>query len=244
MEARDGVMLSGGSRSAVLRPSSGVAGGSILAEGREVPEQAPWYTVVGVIDDGSQLNQAVTEVRELGVDRDDLTVVLKRQDFSQAEPFPEGTRYIVVPGDKRGLEVVLGFAVSFVLIGTFFAITTPAIGIPTLMVFISLAAILVAGSMSRVGVDPILVEMAAPQEEAGAWNQAFERGKVLVFASTRERRLLRPIREAMQRGGAMYYIIDRRLEPRAVHQALLRRAGGPPSGPPAGEAALDRTGGA
>ena len=70
MEGRDGVMLSGGSRSAVLRPSSGVAGGSILAEGREVPEQAPWYTVVGVIDDGSQLNQAVTEVRELGVDRD------------------------------------------------------------------------------------------------------------------------------------------------------------------------------
>jgi hypothetical protein len=215
-----------------------------LAEGREVPEQAPWYTVVGVIDDGSQLNQAVTEVRELGVDRDDLTVVLKREDFSDPEPFPEGTRYIVVPGDKRGLEVVLGFAVFFVLIGTFFAITTPAIGIPTLMVFISLAAILVAGSMSRVGVDPILVEMAAPQEEAGAWNQAFEMGKVLVFASTRERRLLRPIREAMQRGGASYYIVDRRLEPRAVHQALLRRAGGPVSGPQAGEAALDRTGGA
>jgi hypothetical protein len=112
------------------------------------------------------------------------------------------------------------------------------------MVFISLAAILVAGSMSRVGVDPILVEMAAPQEEAGNWNQQFERGKVLVFASTRERRLLRPIRETLQRGGAMYYIIDRRLEPRAVHQALLRRAGGPASRPPAGEAALDRTGGA
>ena len=34
---------------------------------REAAEQAPWYTVVGVIDDGSQLNQAVTEVRELGV---------------------------------------------------------------------------------------------------------------------------------------------------------------------------------
>jgi hypothetical protein len=185
----------------------------------------------------------VTEVRELGVDRDDLTVVLKREDFSEAEPFPEGTRYIVVPGDKRGLEVVLGFAVSFVLIGTFFAITTPAIGIPTLMVFVSLAAILVAGSMSRVGVDPILVEMAAPQEEAGTWNQEFEMGKVLVFASTRERRLLRPIREALQRGDATYYIVDRRLEPRAVHQALLRRAGGPTGGPPTGKAALDRTGG-
>ena len=214
-----------------------------MAEGREAAEQAPWYTVVGVIEDGSQLNQAVTEIRELGVDRDDLTVVLKRQDFSEPEPFPEGTRYIVVPGDKRGLEVVLGFAVSFILIGTFFAITTPAIGIPTLMVFVSLAAILVAGSMSRVGVDPILVEMAAPQEEAGTWNGEFERGKVLVFASTRERRLLRPVREALQRGGAMYYIVDRRLEPRAVHQALLRRAGGPTGGPPAGESVLDRTGG-
>jgi hypothetical protein len=211
-----------------------------LTEGREVPEQAPWYTVVGVIDDGAELNQAVTEIRDLGVDRDDLTVVLKRQDFSDPEPFPEGTRYIVVPGDKRGLEVTLGFAVAFVVFGAFFAVTTPAIGIPTLMVFVSLAAILVAGSMSRVGVDPILTEMRAPQEEAGTWNQAFERGKVLIFASTRERRLLRPVREAMQRGGAMYYIVDRRLEPRAVHQALLRRAGGPR----VGASVLDRSGGA
>ncbi len=211
-----------------------------MTEGREVPEQAPWYTVVGVIDDGAELNQAVTEIRDLGVDRDDLTVVLKRQDFSDPEPFPEGTRYIVVPGDKRGLEVTLGFAVAFVVFGAFFAVTTPAIGIPTLMVFVSLAAILVAGSMSRVGVDPILTEMQAPQEEAGTWNQAFERGKVLIFASTRERRLLRPVREAMQRGGAMYYIVDRRLEPRAVHQALLRRAGGPR----VGESVLDRSGGA
>lgn len=215
-----------------------------MAEGREAPEQAPWYTVVGVIEDGSELNQAVTEIRDLGVDRDDLTVVLKRKDESEPEPFPEGTRYIVVPGDKRGLEVVLGFAVAFIVIGVFFAITTPAIGIPTLMVFISLAAILVAGSMGRVGVDPILMEMGAPQEEAGNWNGEFEQGKVLVFASTRERRLLRPMREALQRGGAMYYIVDRRLEPRAVHQAILRRAGGPTSGPPAGESVLDRAGGA
>lgn len=210
-----------------------------MAEGREAPEQAPWYTVVGVIEDGSELNQAVTEIRDLGVDRDDLTVVLKRKDTGESEPFPGGTRYIVVPGDKRGLEVPLGFAIAFIVFGIFFAITTPAIGIPTLMVFISLAAILFAGSMSRVGVDPILMEMGAPQEEAGTWNGEFEMGKVLVFASTRERRLLRPIREALQRGGAMYYIVDRRLEPRAVHQAVLRRAGGP-----ADESVLDRTGGA
>ncbi len=238
MGSRDGVMLLPGLESAVLRPSSGVAGGSVLTEGREAREQAPWYTVVGVIDDGTELNQAVTEIRDLGVGRDDLTVVLKRKDFSDPEPFPEGTRYIVVPGDKRELEVPLGFAAAFIIFGTFFAVTTPAIGLPTLMVFVSLAAILVAGSMTRVGVDPILVEMQAPQEEAGTWNQAFEMGKVLVFASTRERRLLRPVREAFQRGGAMYYIMDRRLEPRAVHQALLRRAGGPR----VGESVLDRSG--
>jgi hypothetical protein len=199
---------------------------SVLVEGREVQEQGSWYTVVGVIDDGTGLNQAVKEVRELGVDRDDLTVVLKRVDFSEPEPFPEGTRYIVVPADRRGLEVPLGFALAFIVFGIFFALTTPAIGIPTLLVFVSLAIILFAASLTRVGVNPILMEMEAPQEEADSWNDQFEFGKVLIFASTRERRLLRPIREAMQRGGATYYIVDRRLEPRAVHQATLHRVGG------------------
>jgi hypothetical protein len=199
---------------------------SALAEGREVPEQAPWYTVVGVIEDGTGLNQAVTEIRELGVGRDDLTVVLKRENADETEPFPEGTRYIIVPSDKRGLEVPIGFAISFLILGAFFAITTPAIGIPTFVVFFSLAAILFAASLTRVGIDPILMEMEAPHEEAGTWNGEFEFGKVLIFASTRERRLLRPVREALQRGGAMYYIVDRRLEPRAVHQATLRRSAG------------------
>jgi hypothetical protein len=194
-------------------------------EGREAPERVPEYTVVGVINDGVELNQAVREIVELGVDRDDLTVILKREDTSEPEPFPEGTRYIVVPGDKRGLEVPIGFAIAFIVFGVLFAITTPAIGIPTLMVFISLAAILFVGSLTRVGVSPILIEMGAPSEEAGIWNDDFEMGKVLIFASTRERRLLRPIREALQRAGAMYYIVDRRLEPRAVHQATLHRAG-------------------
>ncbi len=199
-------------------------GGSVL-ERREVREQDSWYTVIGVIDDGAELNQAVKEIRDLGVDRDDLTVILKREDAGAPEPFPEGTRYIVVPGDKRGLEVPIGFAIAFIVFGVFFAITTPAIGIPTLIVFVSLAAILFAGSLTRVGVSPILTEMEAPSEEAGIWNDEFEMGKVLIFASTRERRLLRPIREALQRGGAMYYIVDRRLEPRAVHQATLHRSG-------------------
>lgn len=210
----------------------------VLVEGREVQEQGSWYTVVGVIDDGTGLNQAVREVRELGVDRDDLTVVLKRVDFSEPEPFPDGTRYIVVPADRRGLEVPLGFAVAFIVFGIFFALTTPAIGIPTLLVFVSLAIILFAASLTRVGVNPILMEMEAPQEEADSWNEQFEFGKVLVFASTRERRLLRPIREAMQRGGATYYIVDRRLEPRAVHQATLHRTGGRQ----AGESVLERSG--
>ncbi len=197
-----------------------------MAEGREAPEQAPWYTVVGVIEDGAGLNQAVTEIRELGVGRDDLTVVLKRENADETEPFPEGTRYIIIPSDKRGLEVPIGFAISFIILGLFFAITTPAIGIPTFVVFVSLAAILFAASLTRVGIDPLLTEMEAPYEEAGTWNGEFEQGKVLVFASTRERRLLRPIREALQRSDAMYYIVDRRLEPRAVHQATLHRSGG------------------
>jgi hypothetical protein len=213
-------------------------GGSVLEEGRETPERVPEYTVVGVIDDGAELNQAVKEIRDLGVDRDDLTVILKREDLSEPEPFPEGTRYIVVPADKRGLEVPIGFAISFIVFGVLFAITTPAIGIPTLMVFLSLAGILFVGSLTRVGVSPILTEMEAPSEESGTWNDQFEMGKVLVFASTRERRLLRPIREALQRGGAMYYIVDRRLEPRAIHQATLNRAGEST----VGEAVLNRAG--
>jgi hypothetical protein len=196
-----------------------------LEQGRGVSEQGSEYTVIGVISDGAELNQAVKDVRELGVGSDDLTVILKRQDPDEPEPFPEGTRYIVVPDDRRGLEVPIGFGIAFIVLGIFFAISTPSIGVPTLMVFISLAAILFAGSFTRVGVTPILTEMEAPREEAGSWNDQFEMGKVLIFASTRERRLIRPIREAMQRSGATYYIVDRRLEPRAVHQALLRRSG-------------------
>jgi hypothetical protein len=196
-----------------------------LEERRGETGVRPEYTVVGVMDEGAALNQAVREIRDLGVDPDDLTVILKREDLSEPEPFPDGTRYIVVPSDKRGLEVPLGFAVAFVVLGFFFAITTPSIGIPTFIVFVSLAAILVAGSFTRVGVSPILTEMEAPREESGVWNDQFEFGKILLFASTPERRLIRPVREAMQRGGATYYIIDRRLEPRAVHQAILHRSG-------------------
>ncbi len=206
-----------------------------MAEGREATQAGTEYTVVGVIDDGAALNGAVSEMHELGVGRDDLTVILKRPDTGEEEPFPDGTRYIVIPDDRRGLEVPLGFAVVFIVVGALFAITTPAIGIPTFMVFASLAAILFAGSFSRVGVEPILTEMEAPREEAGSWNEQFEVGKVLIFANTTERRILRPMREILQRNGATYYLVNERLEPRAIHEATLHRARSGPGGEAGGD---------
>jgi len=213
-----------------------------LETGRDVPEAAseetssegrrPEYTVIGIMEDGPALNRAIEEIRNLGIGKDDLMVVLKREDPGQTEPFPEGTRYIVVPDDSRGLEVPVGFAVAFVLLGLFFAIVVPSIGIPTLLVFVSLAAILLAGSFTRVGAQPILTDMEAPREESGAWNDEFEMGSVLIFATTAERQLIRPTREAMQAGGATYYIVDRRLEPRAVGQAVMHRAGPAERGSP------------
>lgn len=210
------------------------SGGSVLEKGRDVSETAsgeassegrePEYTVIGIIDDGAVLNQAVKEIRDLGVSRNDLVVVLKRENPEGAEPFPEGTRYIVIPDDSRGLEVPIGFAVAFLILGAFFAILVPSIGVPTFLVFISMAAILFAGSFTRVGAQPILTEMEAPREDSGGWNDQFELGRVLIFTMTRERRLLRPIREIMQNNGATYYIEDRRMEPRAVGEAVMHRA--------------------
>jgi len=212
--------------------------GGVLERGRDVPEAVseetispenrPEYTVVGILDDGAALNQAVRKIQDLGVGRDDLTVILKREDPDENEPFPEGTLYIVVPDDRRGLEVPVGFAIAFLVLGAFFAIAVPSIGVPTFLVFISMAAILLAGSFTRVGAQPILTDMQAPREESGAWNDQFEMGKILVFAVTSERRLIRPIREVIQANGvseASYYIVDRRLGPRAVGQAVMHRAG-------------------
>src|SRR5215212_8814301 len=158
-------------------------------------EKEPGYTVVGVLEDGVGLNQAVSNLRELGIRGDELTVILKRGDPDVPEPFPEGTRYIVVPS-------------------LLFAFTAPGIGTMVFVFFSVIAAILAAGAFTSVGVDPILMEMEAPPEESGAWNDAFERGKVLLFASTADRRALRSIWEALQRQGADFYIVERRLEPR------------------------------
>jgi hypothetical protein len=193
-------------------------------------EREHGYTVVGVLEDGVGLNQAVSDLRELGITGDDLTVILKRGDPDVPEPFPEGTRYIVVPDDLRGLEIPIGFAAIFVVASLLFAFTAPGIGTMVFVFFSVVAAILAAGTFTSVGVDPILMEMEAPSEDLGAWNDAFERGKVLLFASTADRRALRPIWEALQRQGADFYIVERRLEPQPTSGATLRRAGGAEEG--------------
>lgn len=189
------------------------------------PEQPPWYTVVGIVDDGAGLNRVVSELGGLGITGDDLTVVLKRGDPDIPEPFPEGTRYLVVPDDLRGLEIPIGFAALFVVASLLFAFAVPAIGTMVFVFFSTMAAILAAGVFTSVGVDPILMEMEVPAEEAEQWNGEFERGKVLVFASTVDRRALRPILEALRGQGASFHVIERRLEPGPTSGATLRRAG-------------------
>ncbi len=188
-------------------------------------EQGAEYTVVGILSDGAELNQAVSDLRELGISGEDLTVVLKRTDPDVPEPFPEGTRYVVVPDDNRGLVIPVGFAVVFLITGLLFAFTTPALGAILFVFFVAVATILAAGAFMRVGVDPILIEMQVPSEDSELWNEEFEKGKVLVFASTAERRILRPIWETILRQGGEFYVVERRLEPQAVAGARLRWAG-------------------
>jgi hypothetical protein len=183
------------------------------------------YTVVGIVDDGAELNQAVSDLKELGINGEDLTVVLKRKDPDEPEPFPEGTRYIVVPDDYRGLVIPIGFAAIFTVSGLLFAFTAPGLGTLVFIFFMALAAILAAGAFIRVGVDPILTDMEVPAEESVLWNDEFEKGKVLVFASTTDRDNLRPIWEALRRQGADFYTLKRRLEPQPVSGAVLHWAG-------------------
>lgn len=181
------------------------------------------YTVVALMDDGAELNQAVSDLIELGIGGDDLTVVLKREDPAEPEPFPEGTRYIVVPDDSRGLGLAVGFAAVFAVSGLLFAFTTPTIGLALFVFFIALAAILAAGTFVKVGAMPILIDVEAPAEESGFWNDEFEKGKVLVFASTSYRRTLKPAAEVFERQGVYFDIIGRRLVPRPVNEAVLHR---------------------
>ncbi len=197
-----------------------------MSEARDdVVGPVPEYTVVGIVNDGTELNQVVSDLRELGVGGQDLTVVLKREDPDVPEPLPEGTRYIVVPDDYRGLVIPIGFAAIFTISGLIFAFTTPGIGTLVFTFFIALAAILAAGAFTRVGVDPILIDMRVPAGDSELWNDEFEKGKVLVFANTDDRRTLRPIWEALRRQGDDFYIVERRLEPQAVSGATLHWAG-------------------
>ncbi len=197
-----------------------------MSEARDdVVGQVPEYTVVGIVNDGTELNQVVSDLRDLGVGGQDLTVVLKREDPDVPEPLPEGTRYIVVPDDHRGLVIPIGFAALFAVTGLIFAFTIPGIGTLVFTFFIALAAILAAGAFTRVGVDPILIDLRVPAGDSELWNDEFEKGKVLVFANTDDRRTLRPIWEALRRQGADFYILERRLEPQAVSGATLHWAG-------------------
>jgi hypothetical protein len=187
-----------------------------------------WHTLVGIMDDDSGVNQAVLDLREAGVTSDSLTVILKREDPDRPEPFSEGTRYIVVPGDSRGLELAIGVAVVFVISGLLFAFTTPAIGLSLFLFFMALAAILVVGSFSRVGVMPILIDVEAPAEESGFWNEEFENGKVLLFASTEDWQTLESAWEVLQTQGLHFDVVGQCLKPRPVNGAVLHwaRAGG------------------
>ncbi len=198
-----------------------------MSEARDTAttNQGPEYTVVVLVNDDTEINRAVTDLRELGISGEDLTVILKRTDPDVPEPLPEGTRYIVVPNDNRGLVIPVGFAIIFAIAGLIFAFTTPGIGTLIFVFFIAVAAILAVGAFSQVGVDPILIEMEVPPEDSGLWNDEFERGKVLIFASAADRRTLRPIWEALRRQGADFYVVKRRLEPQAVGGAVLHRAG-------------------
>lgn len=201
-------------------------GNAALSEVRDTPpERDAGYTVVGILNDGVELNQVVSDLRELGIGGEDLTVILKREDPDEPEPFPEGTRYIVVPDDLRGLEIPIGFAAIFVVASLLFAFTAPGLGTMVFVFFSVMATILVAGAFTSVGVDPILMEMEAPPEDSGNWNDEFEKGKVLLFASTADRRTLRSGWEALRRQGADFYIVKRRLEPQPTSGAILRRAG-------------------
>jgi hypothetical protein len=197
-----------------------------LSEARDgAAGQAPEYTVVGIVNDGAELNRVVSDLRSLRIDGEDLTVVLKREAPDEPEPFPEGTRYIVVPDDYRGFAIPIGFAAVFLVTALLFAFTAPGVGTLVFIFFAALATILAAGAFIRVGVDPILIDMEVPAGDSDLWNDEFEKGKVLVFASTTDRRSLRPIWEALRKQGADFYIIERRLKPQPVSGAVLHWAG-------------------
>lgn len=152
-------------------------------------------------------------------------MVVKREDPDEPEPFPQGTRYIVIPDDSRGLELPIVFAAVFAVSGLLFAFTAPVIGAALFVFFMGLAALLAASSFIKVGVDPILIDLEVPPADSAVWNDEFENGKVLVFAATEDRRQIQPMWEIFRRQGAEFYVIGRRLEPQPVGPAVLHQAG-------------------
>jgi hypothetical protein len=197
-----------------------------LSEARDgAAGESPEYTMVGIVNDGAELNKIVSDLGTLRIDGENLTVVLKREAPDEPEPLPEGTRYIVVPDDYRGFAIPIGFAAVFLVTALLFAFTAPGVGTLVFIFFTALATILAAGAFTRVGVDPILIDMEVPAGDSDLWNDEFEKGKVLVFASTTDRRTLRPIWEALREQGADFYIVERRLKPQPVSGAVLRWAG-------------------
>ena len=188
------------------------------------PKEGFGYTVVGILEDGAGLNHAVSELRKVGIGGENLTAILKRPDPNVPEPFPEGTRYILVPDDSRGLGITTGFAAVFVVSGLLFAFTTPQIGVVLFLFFISVAALLAVTVFTRVGVTPILIDIEAPANESAFWNDEFERGKVLLFASTRGRAPLKPIWEVFERQGVYFDIVTKTMVPQPVNDAVLHRA--------------------
>jgi hypothetical protein len=196
-----------------------------MGESRGItPEDRSGYTVVGILEDGAGLNQAVSELRKVGIGGENLTAILKRPDPDVPEPFPEGTRYILIPDDSRGLGLTIGFAAVFVVSGLLFAFTTPQIGAVLFVFFISVAALLVAAVFTGVGVMPILIDIEAPANESAFWNDEFERGKVLLFASTRGQGPLKPIWEVFERQGVYFDIVAKKMVPQPVNEAVLHRA--------------------
>ncbi|CAN5870726.1 hypothetical protein BH23ACT11_BH23ACT11_30280 [soil metagenome] len=49
----------------------------------------------------------------------------------------------------------------------------------------------------KVGVDPILIQMGVPADDSNVWNEEFENGKVLLFATTSKRETVRHIWEEL-----------------------------------------------
>ena len=193
---------------------------------RDAPvERGEGYTVIGVFEDGAGVSQTITDLNEYGIEGEDLTVVLKRKDPDQEEPFPEGTRYIIVPDDDRGLDLIVGFSIVFAICGLFFAFTTPGIGLPFFIFFMGQAAILAAGAFGKVGVLPILIDMQAPPEESGYWNEEFEKGKVLIFACSDDRREVKNVWRTIQDRAIYFDVIGKRLVPEPVNDAVIHQSG-------------------